>query len=73
MSEDSFIVITSAINTAFIDHPGSGHGNQAQQEKEKLINESPARLLTLAEGARRASLHSFGVQRKAADRRAQTH
>ena len=40
MSEDPVIVITSAITTAFIDHPGSGHGNQAQQEKEKLINES---------------------------------
>jgi hypothetical protein len=40
MSEDPLIVITSAINTAFIDHPGSGHGNQAQQEKEKLINEA---------------------------------
>ena len=26
MSEDALIVITSAIKTAFIDHPASGHG-----------------------------------------------
>src|SRR6266567_4884157 len=26
MSEDALIVITSAIKTAFIDHPSSGHG-----------------------------------------------
>jgi hypothetical protein len=26
MSEDALIVVTSAIKTAFIDHPGSEHG-----------------------------------------------
>src|SRR3979490_1803373 len=31
MSEDAVIVITSAIKTAFIDHPGSGHGTTWEQ------------------------------------------
>jgi hypothetical protein len=31
MSEDALIVITSAIKTAFIDHPSSGHGTTWDQ------------------------------------------
>jgi len=31
MSEDSLIVIASAIKTAFIDHPSSGHGTTWEQ------------------------------------------
>ena len=31
MPEDSLIVITNAIKTAFIDHPSSGHGTTWDQ------------------------------------------
>src|ERR1700739_3227605 len=41
MSEDAFIVITSAIKTAFIDYPGSGHGttwDQVAKSDEESIH-----------------------------------
>jgi hypothetical protein len=41
MSEDALIVITSAIKTAFIDHPGSGHGttwDQVTKSDEESIH-----------------------------------
>jgi hypothetical protein len=41
MSEDPLSVITSAIKTAFIDHPGSGHGttwDQVTKSDEESIH-----------------------------------
>jgi hypothetical protein len=35
MSEDALIVITSAIKTAFIDHPVSGHGTTWDTKSDK--------------------------------------
>src|SRR6202158_1234344 len=56
MSEDALIVITSAVKTAFIDHPGSGHGttwDQVTKSDEESIHlakacagcSSPSRIL----------------------------
>jgi hypothetical protein len=36
MSEDALIVITSAIKTAFIDHPGSVHGTTWDRDEESI-------------------------------------
>ena len=50
MSEDPLIVITSAIKTAFIDHPGSGHGttwNQVMKSDEESIHLAKAVLVAL--------------------------
>src|SRR5882757_8165322 len=44
MSEDALIVITSAIKTAFIDHPSSGHGTTWDQ-----VTKSDEESLHLAE------------------------
>ncbi len=44
------IVITSAIKTAFIDHPGSGHGttwNQVTKSDEESIHLAKAVLVAL--------------------------
>ena len=49
MSEDALIVITNAIRTAFIDHPGSGHGttwDQVTKSDEESIH--PARAVLVA-------------------------
>ncbi len=51
MSEDGLIVITSAIKTAFIDHPGSGHGttwDQVTKSDEESIHLAKAVLVALA-------------------------
>ena len=50
MSEDALIVITSAIKTAFIDHPGSGHGttwDQVTKSDEETIHLAKAVLVAL--------------------------
>jgi hypothetical protein len=50
MSEDPLIVITSAIRTAFIDHPGSGHGttwDQVTKSDEESIHLAKAVLVAL--------------------------
>jgi hypothetical protein len=50
MSEDALIVITSAIKTAFIDHPGSGHGttwDQITKSDEESIHLAKAVLIAL--------------------------
>ena len=50
MSEDPLIVITSAIKTAFIDHPGSGHGttwDQVAKSDEESIHLAKAVLVAL--------------------------
>ena len=50
MSEDPLIVITSAIKTAFIDHPGSGHGttwDQVTKSDEESIHLAKAVLVAL--------------------------
>ena len=51
MSEDALIVITSAIKTAFIDHPGSGHGtrwDQVTKSDEESIHLAKAVLVHFA-------------------------
>ena len=50
MSEDALIVMTSAIKTAFIDHPGSGHGttwDQVTKSDEESIHLAKAVLVAL--------------------------
>ena len=50
MSEDALIVITSAIKTAFIDHPGSGHGttwDQVTKSDEESTHLAKAVLVAL--------------------------
>jgi hypothetical protein len=50
MSEGALIVITSAIKTAFIDHPSSGHGttwNQVTKSDEESIHLAKAVLVAL--------------------------
>jgi hypothetical protein len=50
MSEDALIVITSAIKTAFIDHPSSGHGttwDQVTKSDEESIHLAKAVLVAL--------------------------
>ena len=50
MPEDSLIVITSAIKTAFIDHPSSGHGttwDQVMKSDEESIHLAKAVLVAL--------------------------
>lgn len=50
MSEDALIVITSAIKTAFIDHPGSAHGttwDQVTKSDEESIHLAKAVLVAL--------------------------
>jgi len=50
MSEDALIVITSAIKTAFIDHPGSGHGTMwdpVTKSDEESIHLAKAVLVAL--------------------------
>jgi hypothetical protein len=50
MSEDALIVITSAIKTAFIDHPGSGHGttwDQVTKSDEESVHLAKAVLVAL--------------------------
>jgi hypothetical protein len=50
MPEDSLIVITSAIKTAFIDHPSSGHGttwDQVAKGDEESIHLAKAVLVAL--------------------------
>jgi hypothetical protein len=50
MPEDSLIVITSAIKTAFIDHPSSGHGttwDQVAKSDEESIHLAKAVLVAL--------------------------
>jgi hypothetical protein len=50
MSEDALIVITSAIKTAFIDHPSSGHGttwDQITKSDEESIHLAKAVLIAL--------------------------
>ena len=50
MPEDSLIVITSAIKTAFIDHPSSGHGttwDQITKSDEESIHLAKAVLIAL--------------------------
>ena len=50
MPEDALIVITSAIKTAFIDHPGSGHGtmwDQVTKSDEESIHLAKAVLIAL--------------------------
>ena len=50
MSEDALIVITSAIKTAFIDHPSSGHGttwDQVTKRDEESIHLAQAALVAL--------------------------
>jgi hypothetical protein len=50
MPEDVLIVITSAIKTAFIDHPGSGHGTtweQVTKSDEESIHLAKAVLVAL--------------------------
>ena len=43
MPEDSLIVITSAIKTAFLDHPSSGHGTSGTKSRKvtKKVSTSP--------------------------------
>ena len=48
MPEDSLIVITNAIKTAFIDHPSSGHGttwDQITKSDEESIHLAKAVLI----------------------------
>jgi len=50
MPEDSLIVITNAIKTAFIDHPSSGHGttwDQITKSDEESIHLAKAVLIAL--------------------------
>ena len=50
MSEDALIVITNAIKTAFIDHPGTGHGtmwDQVTKSDEESIHLAKAVLVAL--------------------------
>jgi hypothetical protein len=50
MSEGALIVITSAIKTAFIDHPNSGHGttwDQVTKSDEESIHLAKAVLVAL--------------------------
>ena len=50
MSEDVLIVITSAIKTAFLDHPNSGHGttwDQVTKSDEESIHLAKAVLVAL--------------------------
>ena len=49
MSEDALIVITSAIKTAFIDHPNSGPGttDQVTKSDEESIHLAKAVLVAL--------------------------
>ena len=50
MSEDALIVITSAVKTAFIDHPSSGHGttwDQVTKSDEESIHIAKAVLVAL--------------------------
>jgi hypothetical protein len=50
MPEDSLIVITNAIKTAFIDHPSSGHGtmwDQITKSDEESIHLAKAVLIGL--------------------------
>jgi hypothetical protein len=50
MPEDSLIVITNAIKTAFIDHPSSGHGttwDQITKSDEESIHLAEAVLIAL--------------------------
>ena len=50
MPEDSLIVISSAIKTAFIDHPSSGHGttwDQVTKSDEESIHLAKAVLIAL--------------------------
>jgi hypothetical protein len=50
MPEDSLIVITNAIKTAFIDHPSSGHGttwDQIIKSDEESIHLAKAVLIAL--------------------------
>jgi hypothetical protein len=50
MSEDALIVITSAIKTAFIDHPSSGHGttwDPVTKSDEESIHLAKAVLVAL--------------------------
>ena len=47
---DALIVITSAIKTAFLDHPGSGHGttwDQVTKSDEESIHLAKAVLVAL--------------------------
>ena len=49
-TEDSLIVITNAIKTAFIDHPSSGHGttwDQITKSDEESIHLAKAVLIAL--------------------------
>ena len=58
MPEDSLIVITNAIKTAFIDHPSSGHGttwDQITKSDEESIHLAKAVLVAL-----RTSPQMFG-------------
>jgi hypothetical protein len=51
MSEDALIVMTSAIKTAFIDHPGSEHGttwDQVTKSGEESIHLAKLRWLLFA-------------------------
>ena len=50
MSEDALIVITSAIKTAFIDHPSFGHGttwDPVTKSDEESIHLAKAVLVAL--------------------------
>jgi len=50
MSEDALIVITNAIKTAFIDHPGTGHGtmwDQVTKSDEESIHLAKAVMVAL--------------------------
>jgi len=61
MSEDALIVITSAIKTAFIDHPSSGHGttwDQVTKNDEESIHLAKAVLVALRKS------RIFGYQRR---------
>jgi hypothetical protein len=50
MSEDALIVITNAIKTAFIDHPGTGHGttwDKVTKSDEESIHLAKAVMVAL--------------------------
>jgi hypothetical protein len=50
MSEDALIVITNAIKTAFIDHPGTGHGtmwDQVTKSDEESVHLAKAVMVAL--------------------------
>ena len=50
MTEDALIVITNAIKTAFIDHPGTGHGttwDQVTKSDEESIHLAKAVMVAL--------------------------